>query len=186
MLDIDFLRDLFIYFARFIPKKVLIDSAVQLKNSRPKGYDELIAELKALPDDRIIPDIDTFVFSINEKYLSDKIKQNKDTVLFVEYSNISVPEGNVKDISQNIYITVAGEITISNNDMYAENLKMIKYLNILSKIIGYMDEDQRENNWCSSRKIIVYPANIQVVDPRMFYDRGGWSVEFKTTKEITL
>ena len=184
MLDVEFIRELLLYYARFVPQKVLIESFVQLKTDRPDGYDELVAELSALPDDRVISDIDTFVFSINEKYLSDRIRNNKGTILFVEYSNIVIPDESVKEIGQSIYITVAGEITISNNDMYAEMLKMSRYLDILNRIISYMDNDQRGDKWCNSRKVIVYPCNIQVVDPRVFYDRAGWSAEFKTVKEV--
>jgi len=178
MNDVELIRQLFLYYARFVPKKVLTALAAQPKSDRSPGYDELLADALALPNDRIIPEIEAFVFSINEKYVSDNIKAVKGVVLFVEYGQVTVMQTPLIKSDIALAVTVGSEFSPTNRDMLEEILMMQKNHSHLTKIIAAMVADQREQVECGL-EYISFPAEIYPVEPQLFYNHGGWVAMFK-------
>ena len=178
MMDIELIRRLFLYYARFVTKDVRKKIAKQITTSRSHGYDELLAEALALPEDLALPEINDFVFSINEKYVADAIKNNKNTVLFVEYGQVTVMQTPLIKTDIGLAVTIGSEFSIANRDMIEEVLMMQRNLELLTKIIDTMVKDQREQTECGV-EYITFPAEILPVEPQLFYDHGGWVAMFK-------
>lgn len=177
----DLTLDLYKYFSKFVPAEVLQKSFVQSENSRLPGYAEITAEVLNYSASRK-PEIDTFVVSINEKFVSDKMKNSKEFILFVEYGKISYTPDVDKGVAEHIAITVAHNISDKNTDNLNELLIMNRCFDILKDIIDTMHAEQSELEFCSGQQLVTYPVEFSVVEPEMFYGCGGWAAIFKTAK----
>lgn len=74
----DVILDLFKFYAKFVPKPVLKKMFAKTSKQLP-GYNEVKAEVLSTSDDHVIPDIDAYIFSPNEEFLSKKMKNQKGT-----------------------------------------------------------------------------------------------------------
>ena len=183
----DLIIKLFRYFSRFVPVSVLKEMMIQPGHSRFPGYSEIEAEILSVTKQNVcIRDIEKFVFSINEKFVSERIKNSKGIILFVEYGNISADFKRANGVKQSIAITVAHNFSDTNNDNLNEVVLMNRCLDILLSIIQQMFIDMGQLDFCSSLELITVPADIQVVDPAAFYGCGGWCVMFQNSQTIVV
>ena len=187
MNDLDLIIKLFRYYSRFVPANVLKEMLIQPEHSRLPGYSEIEAEILSITEQNVcIPEIEKFVFSINEKFISERIKNSKGIILFVEYGAISADFEKSNGVREAIAITVAHNFSDSNNDNLNEVLLMNRCLDILMSILKQMITDQGKLDFCPSEELITMPVDIQAVDPSMFYGCGGWSAMFKNSTTILL
>ena len=183
----DLIIQLFRYFSRFVPVGVLKEMMFQPERSQLPGYTETLSEILSVPVwDVAIPEIEKFVLSINEKFVSEKMKNSKGFILFVEYGNVSADFKRANGVKQSIAVTVAHNFSDTNNDNLNEVLLMNRCLNILMGIIRQMFADMVKLDFCSSMELITTPVDIQVVDPAMFYGCGGWCAVFQNTTTIVV
>jgi len=186
----DFIIKLFRYFSRFVPVDVLKETMIQPDRSRLPGYSEIQAEILEDSADPLqnvrIPFIEKFILSINEKFVSERIKNSKGFILFVEYGNISADFLKANGVKESIAVTVAHNFSDTNNDNLNEVLLMNRCLDILLIILRQMLADMGQLDFCSSIELITMPVDIQVVDPASFYGCGGWSAIFQNSTTITL
>lgn len=169
----ELLLEIFKYFAKFIPKEVLKDMFVKSKNTAP-GYDELLAEVMAFSDEHVIPDIDAYIFSSNERFLSQKIKNSKKNVLYVEYGAVSYSPNDKHGIKTKLGLHVATPYVASLSDNPTELFQMSRQQVILMNILDQMERDQNSYEFCGDSQLITFPAEIVAIDPILFYDRTGW------------
>ena len=184
----DLIINLFRYFSRFVPVEVLKETMVQPERSQLPGYAETQSEILADAEHggMRIPHIEKFVLSINEKFVSEKIKNSKGFILFVEYGAISADFKQKNGVKQSIAVTVAHNFSDTNNDNLNETLMMNRCLEILMLIIRQMFADMGQLDFCSSMELITTPVDIQVVDPASFYGCGGWCAMFQNSQTIPL
>jgi len=185
----DLIINLFRYFSRFIPIEVLKEIMIQPEHSKFPGYFEIQAEIlknSASLQNVRIPQIEKFIFSINEKFVSERIRNSKGIILFVEYGNISADLKRANGIKQSIAVTVAHNFSDTNNDNLNEVVLMNRCLNILLRIIQQMFTDMGQLDFCSSLELITVPIDIQVVDPSSFYGCGGWCAMFQNSQTIVV
>ena len=181
----DLIIKLLRYFSRFVPTEVLKETMIQPERSRLPGYSEIQAEILAEPVwDIRIPEIEKFVLSINEKFVSERIKNSKGFILFVEYGNFSADFLRANGVKESIAVIVAHNFSDTNNDNLNEVVLMNRCLEILLSIIRQMIADQGQLDFCSSIDLITMPVDIQVVDPVMFYGCGGWCAMFQNSTTI--
>ena len=100
------IRDIFLYFARFVPKAVLRD-VFQMKNS--EEWDELKEECLSLPDDRVIPAITSFIIGPDEESVRKRISSATGMYIFVDYGSATsyIDRFDVKTDKMHIGITCA-------------------------------------------------------------------------------
>jgi hypothetical protein len=72
----DLIINLFKYFSKFVPKNVLESIFIQPDGSRKTGYSEIESEILSQDNDSVINDIEKFVISINENFISERIKNS--------------------------------------------------------------------------------------------------------------
>ena len=181
----ELINNLLRYFARFVPVPVLKETMIQPDRSRHTGYALIEAEISSDPALAVrIPDIEKFIFSINEKFVSERIKSTKGIILFVEYGNISADFSRINGVKQSIAVTVAHNFSDSNHDNLNETLLMDRCLEILLSILMQMVEDQGQLDFCATDDILSMPVDIQVVDPVSFYGCAGWCAMFQNSKTI--
>ncbi|MDU1892840.1 MAG: hypothetical protein E6767_19340 [Dysgonomonas sp.] len=168
---------LFKYYAQFVPKPVLKKMFVKSRK-RLAGYGEISAEVLAAPGELIIPDIDAFIFSANEDFLTKKMKNTKGTVLYVEYGAFSYSPNKSLGVREKLALHVAYPYSATNNDNLNEMLLMDKMYKVLTSILDQMEKDQRSENFCGNSKLIEFPAEVVVIDPAMFHGRTGWMAIF--------
>ena len=186
-MDIDLIIKLFRYFSRFVPIEVLKEMMIQPHHSRLTGYSEIQTEILADPAPGIrIPEIEKFVFSINEKFVSERIKNSKGFILFVEYGNFSANFKQANGVNESIAVTIAHNFSDTNNDNLNEVVLMNRCLDILLYILRQMFADMGQLDFCASLELITVPVDIQVVDPAMFYGCGGWCAIFQNTTTIVV
>jgi len=174
--------ELFKYFARFVPKKALEEIFIQPTSSRKTGYDQIKTEILSLPDDNVIVDIEKFVVSANENFVSDKIKNAQGVILFIEYGRVDVDHHIIKGIRESLAVTVACDFSTKNHDNLNEILLMNRCLEILDRIIRRMGVDQQDLDFCAEAELISEPVEIHIVEPASFYGFGGWCAMFQNAK----
>jgi hypothetical protein len=180
----DLIIDLYSYFSRFVPKNVLRDMFIQPEATQNQGYSEIKAGILAAGNGRVIDQIQTFVVSINENYLSQRIKNSKGIILFVEYGKINVNHEQMKGIQEALAVTVASDLSTVGNDNLNEILLMNECWIILDSIIRSMQAEQETLEFCGNSQLITYPVEVQPVDPVTFYGRGGWCAMFNNSKTM--
>jgi hypothetical protein len=183
----DLIIKLFSYFSQFVPVNVLKEIMIQPDRSRLPGYSEIQSEILLDPAlSTRIPEIEKFVLSINEKFVSERIKNSKGFILFVEYGNIAADFLRANGVKESIAVTVAHPFSDTNNDNLNEVIVMNRCLDILMLILRQMTADMGQLDFCSSIELITMPVDIQVVDPTTFYGCGGWSAMFQNSTTITV
>ncbi|NDV45803.1 hypothetical protein D0T49_01900 [Paludibacter sp. 221] len=180
----DLIISLYKYFVKFVPKEVLRRMFIQPRESIKTGYEEIKAELLGTPDTNVIQEFDTFVVSINENYISERIKNANKFILFVEYGALSVNYDTLKGVKQHLAITVAYNFSNNNNDNLNEIILMNQCLALLEKIIITMQSEQDALDFCANSELISDPVEIRVVDPVKFHGCAGWVAMFKNANTI--
>lgn len=173
----DILITLFKYFAQFVPKPVLKKMFVKTRKQLA-GYTEISAEVLAAPDSLIIPDLDAFIFSANEDFLTKKLKNAKGTVLYVEYGAFSYTPNTSLGVKEKLALHVAYPYSATNNDNLNEMLIMDRMYKVLTSILNQMEKDQNSLNFCGNTKLIEFPAEVVAIDPPLFHNRTGWMAIF--------
>ncbi|MDR0681175.1 MAG: hypothetical protein LBG15_04895 [Dysgonamonadaceae bacterium] len=144
------ISNLFKYYSRFVPKESLKEIFIQPEHSRRAGYSEIEAEIMGSDNKSVIPEIERFILSVNENFVSEKIKNFNGIILFVEYGKHSIDHSVMKGIKELLSITVARNFSDANNDNLNEILLMNQCLEILERIIRTMYEEQNGPDFCAN------------------------------------
>jgi len=180
----DLINDLFVYFAKFVPKPVLAKMMIQPVRSQSAGYAQVKADVLALPDTHVIDELDTYVCSINENFVSERIRNAKGMILFVEYGKFSLDFTIPKGVQESISVTVAHNFSDNNNDNLQEILLMNHCLELLHQIIARMYGDQSDLDFCAFNQLLDFPVEVLPVEPTGFYGCGGWAAMFRKVNTI--
>ena len=157
----DLIIKLFRYFSRFVPVSVLKETMIQPERSRLPGYSEIQAEILTDPELKTrIPEIEKFVFSINEKFVSERIKNSKGIMLVVEYGHFSADFKRANGVNELIDVYVVHNLSDSNSDNLNEVILMNRCLDILLSILKQMISDQGQLDFCPSIELITMPVDI--------------------------
>jgi len=170
--------NLFKYFALFVKKEALQGILANPDGSRRPGYAEIVAEMLNSPDTKVIPGISNYVFSMNEKFVSDKIRGNDNIVLYVEYGALSYNPVVRLGTKQKLAVYVAYPYSIANNDNLNETLLASETFDALTAILDTMEADQGALDFCGNTKLINFPAEIFPIEESLFYGHSGWMAIF--------
>jgi len=176
----DLIIDIFKYFGKFVPKSVLEKNFVQPTTSRLAGYDMIRAEVMALPSTNELPELDTFIVSINENFVSERMKNAIGYILFVEYGAMTVDHTIPEGIIEQLAVSIVRKYSDSNNDSINELIQMDKCFELLDKILQTLMLDQSNLDFCGGALVTV-PVKVEPVDPALFFGCGGWVAKFKKT-----
>jgi hypothetical protein len=160
------------YFSKFVPNEVLKDGAVQPDVSAGSGYSEILSEILTMPADAKIPEIGKYVFSANSEFVSDKVKNSNELILFVEYGEAKYDPNAMPVETQRVAITVAKAYSQTNSDNLNEVLLMNACKNILKTILNRIAADDETCELCQS---VELPAELVPVAPRDFFGNAGWA-----------
>lgn len=170
------LKTSFRYFTRFIPVAAL-EAAFRLPSG--KDHQNLFHDLTTMPDDRRLPDIEDFIFSISQEGVQQRIANVKGVFLFVDYSSItsSIDRVDVKTDRFRVAVTVARPRP-KDQDQATEMLWQDKMLDIISTIRRYMREDEQD---APSLWWATFPTTIQPFHAPGLQNSMGWTMEFDIT-----
>jgi len=179
----DLILSLFKYFAGFVSKPELAKIFIQPGSSRRPGYSQVETEVMTSGNERVIPELEKYIFSINENFVSEKIKNAKSFILFVEYGKISYDPERMDGVQQSLAVSVAHPFSDNNNDNPNEAILMNRCLELLTDILRRMQSDQNELDFCGG-ELVRFPVEIQPVEPAAFYGCGGWTAIFNNSYTI--
>lgn len=168
------IKDIFKYFAQFIPKAALQDMFLM---NNATGYADLKQELMELPDTRIIPDIKCFIFGPDEDSVRERISNAKGLYLFVDYTSATsyINSLDVKTDKMHIGITCAIP-TPEDTDQPSLVLHQDKTLSVLKTIRDAMREDS-----ASDPSLEWLPMEASTITPfiaKAMAGSTGWVLEF--------
>jgi len=166
----DFLLNIFRYFARFVPSETLKKCMVSPDYAALSGAMEIVADHEAADSPIAIADIDTYVMSANPNFVEDRVKNSAKTILFIEHGQTAMNESGLA-VAIDIAITIAKPYTQTNRDNLNELLASNEMNNLLIKILSQMKADSEAGCACGT---FLFPADIQPIDPRAFYNRIGY------------
>jgi hypothetical protein len=176
MISTTIIKDLIIYFARFVPVRVRKEMLKQPQNTRFAGYEEVKADILKVPEAQAIPDFDSFLVSVNNKLVSDRVKNSRNFMLFIEYGDIKVLAANgVTRNEVGLSVSVACELNEANNDMLNEAMKMQRGLELMQVILADMQEESKN---CGILEFVTSPVQVMPLDPSLFFGHGGWAASF--------
>lgn len=170
------IQDLIIYFARFVPVRVRKEMLKQPQTTRFAGYEEVKADILKVPEGQSFPDFDSFVISVNNKLVSDRVKNSRNFMLFIEYGDVKVLTANgVTSNEVGLSVSVACELNEANNDMLNEAMKMQRGLELMQVILTDMQEESKN---CGVLEFVTSPVQVMPLDPSLFFGHGGWAASF--------
>ena len=181
----DLILDIFKYYAKFVPKGVLEKIFVQPAASRFAGYGQIRAEVLALPDTDVLPGLDAFIVSVNENFVSERMKNASNHILFVEYGTVTVDHTVPEGIQEHLAVSVVHKFSDSNSDSINELIRMNQCFVLLDKILQTMAIDQSMLDFCDGA-LVTAPVKVEPVDPSLFYGCGGWVAQFKKVNTIII
>lgn len=179
MIQRELLSILLEHFAKYIPVETRRASMKQTQSSQTAGYAELQERLLSIDENKAFADIDTYVLSISEKYVSERMRNSKKFILFVEYGNIQVPDHVIDFNDISLSISVAAKLDTGNCDMLQEALKMQQSAEMLSVIV-----DELKEVHCLQQWEVIGSKSFQPLDPSLFFGCGGWSASFTLRKAV--
>lgn len=174
----DLTLDLFKYFAKFVSREVLKKIFVVGPDTQRPGYSETVAELLASDDSAAEKRITNYVFSTNEDFVVDKLRNNSDIILYVEYGTLSYQPNMMNGTREKLAVYIAFPYSMTNNDNLNEALLMNEALSILTCLLNMMEKDQKHEDFCPTKTLINFPAEIVPIDSFRFYDHTGWMAIF--------
>ncbi len=175
--------DLYKYFAAFVSQDARSKAAVKGIKSDFSNYIEFVSAVNNIGTSKVISEIETFIFSVNESAVADRVNNSKGVILFVEYGKIGLSKSDVNTkTDMTLGITVATNFSKTNSDLIEEALMSQQTFDILLHILHTLEEDMNNLENCPGNKLITFPVEIFPVVPREFFGRGGWTAMFKKEK----
>ena len=174
----------FNYFAKFVPIEALKKIFANPEHSQLPGYAETKAEILNAPSAERIDGITNYVFSYNEEFVSDRVKNNKGTMLFVEYGKVSFAPNVADGVRETLALSIVRPYNTANNDNLNETLLMQQTLDMLKSILTAMLDDQRALDACGIGSLINFPAEILPVEPKYFFGNAGWMAVFERSETL--
>lgn len=170
------IRDLFLYFARFIPKAVLEEMFLA---PGAAGYASLKAEALALPDTDIESSITCYVFGPDEDSVRERITHAKGPFLFVDYAAATsyIDSMDVKTDKMHIGVTVAVP-TPDDTDQPSLALLQDEMLRIICAVRRRMRADSYEDptlEWLPMEASTLTPFLAKAMA-----NATGWYLEFNS------
>ncbi|MDR1198687.1 MAG: hypothetical protein LBK94_06700 [Prevotellaceae bacterium] len=168
------LLDIFKYFARFVGCE-----GVMRNFSAGKGnlYSNLKSFCAALPAESNFPEIDDYVFGVNETSVTKRINSVHGIYLFIDYGNFATTENDkkVKTDELHLAVTVAKPLNIETVDLADEVILADSLLNIIRKIRTELIRDKSD---CFVSRL-KFPSEITPWFAREFNNSTGWTMIFK-------
>ena len=175
------LTEIFTYFAKFPLKAGVLKMFNRADSGRFPSYITLKNQVTNLDPHSLIPEIQDFVFGIDEKSIKDRIEKITGTYLFVDYGNIASLADDLKRRTDEILIaiTVATPLHTNSLDMVEQILLADQALDHLMSIMAIMRQDSR----CSPFvKQLTFPVEITPFLARELSDSAGWTMVVKKSR----
>lgn len=168
------IRDIFLYFAQFVPKDVLRDAF--LMNNAP-GWNELLQECLALPETRVIPGITSFIIGPDEDSVRQRITAATGMYIFVDYGAATsyIDSMDVKTDKMHIGLTCAVP-TPEDSDQPSQVIFQDETLSVLKAIRDAMRSDSY-----GDPSLEWLPMEASTVSPFMakaLAGSTGWMLEW--------
>ena len=169
-----FIKDIFKYFAAFVPVDVL---ARTFQLSSGQEYKAFKAEVLQAQSDHRLPGITDFIFGIDADMIRQRITSVRGPYLFVEYSRVTstiASKVDRKDDRFHVALSVAAPQP-DNYDLVGSALDQDTTLALISAIRRHMrddDDPQRGIQW------MEFPATLSVWSSKELSNSHGWSMEF--------
>lgn len=165
--------DVYNLFSRFVKRDVLETHISE--TSKLQGYNDRLAEAmyNSAKYKAVIESIDTYICSINDKFIFDKLRQSNGTVLFVEPGVVSLPSHLEED--QRVSIMVVEPFSVDNNDAINESIVLDHTLETLLTIVDKLFEFQTDGSLPCSATISV-ENEITPIPYDAFEQHTGWQV----------
>ena len=145
------IKDQFFYFAQYPAKNGVLAMFTNGSSDFP-GYNELVAELNALPEISRVPDIANYVYGQSFDELSDRVDKCVGSFLFVDYGEMNMlGDGhNSFRYNQQMAMTVADKMN-NRADAAQYMLASDRALRLLSQVHAWMlaDADAGNISWLS-------------------------------------
>lgn len=177
MTRVGLIREIFMFFARF-PEKAGVQSIFNKGRSDDlPAYSDWLAQVNAMPDVSLQPDIKHYVFGVDAAAVKTRITQCNDFFLFVDYGQIdnSVDDVNRRRESFYIALTVAYPSRDSDNDLAERAVRSDYALDLLLDIRRQMIAEEKCIPWLKNFQAdhVITPW---VADEMPSY---GWTVIIK-------
>lgn len=146
-------KDLFFFFARFVPREGVLSLFNQVRSDLP-DYDLWLDEASALPEEPLISGIKYYVFGVDARAVANRISGLNDFFLFVDYGQIASSIDHVNNRIDSFYIafTVAYPIRNTSTDLVERALQSDRALNILSDIRQALIREEKCIAWLKNFK----------------------------------
>ena len=148
--------EIFKYFARF-PRKSGTLSMARLQQSPLHEYADTLSYLQSLPDDCLLPDIDSYVYAQSFDDLQQLIQKLTGTFLMVDYGEITFQQQRPRriDTTQQIAVTVATKVS-DRTDALERLIVNDRTLSLLTAVYSRLlaDSDEGAFPWADRDRLL--------------------------------
>lgn len=129
------IKDIFLFFARFPKKEGVLSIFNKGRSDDLPEYAEWMAAVEALPNP-LLPDIEHYVFGVDQKAVFTRIAQLSGFFLFVDYGQIDNELDRVGTRRESFYLalTVAYPSRDSDNDLAERAIRSDRALDLLCRL----------------------------------------------------
>lgn len=167
------------YFAKYPSKAGMLKHFVR-EVEKYSGYSDLKDYINTLPDESILPELETLIISTNETVIENNIKTIQQYFLMIEYGVIPTGEpnrGGVRESRLHLSLILGRRHETNNLGMFEEVIEMDKMLGMITQIINQMVADSRD---CNILKGFGESAiTMSPIEPAKLYNCYGWWASFE-------
>jgi len=163
-------------FAKF-PLKAGVLKNFKATDINVDGYSDLAAYFEAMDPHSLIPEIEEFIVTQNDKTLSDKVHSVKGWFMLLETSGIAVGAMNdarVRDSKIAVQVTIAHHWDGRSLNAMGEALLSDKALSLQNQLIGLLKSDDKEQ--CANKRWLDDPYQLDTVEPLLLFESIGWQL----------
>lgn len=173
------------YFAKFPSRDGVIKC---FSNPVPDPeYLSLQNYISNLEGNGLIPDIEDFIVSSDEKAIAEKIKNIEGYFMYLEYAGIqsTAPDQmRNRNTDSTFAIIVAHHNNSRNTDNMYEAIIMDKCLAYIKQMWEYMKADDAEV--CGNKRLTDSAISIQPIPAVLLYQSYGWELAIRKTNNLLL
>lgn len=177
-MDITLLQDTFKYFAKF-PLMSGVNKNFNVTSSNRFGtdYTDFQNEISTLEETELIPDIEDYIFGVDEDMVKRRVQDVTGIYLFIDYGAINKnleTTANVEMDSLVMAVTVAFPVNENELDAVETMLMHQQTLNYISQIKNKMKEDSKKTRLVDK---ITFPVEITPWFARELMNSSGWTMQ---------
>jgi len=162
-----------------MPDRAGVLKAFDRSEGKFAGYDQLKADIEAMPIPVPIPEIKEFIFGLTPENINEHIKNIRDVTMMLEYGifsfdNLFDARARKGEFMLSIFIFKPHDVR--NTDIIEEVMIMEELMQIVRKMLRHIEA--LDKAVCGAKRLMDRPVKILPIQPFQILNVKGWEIAF--------